>query len=378
MRAVICGAGVAGLTLATQLGRAGWDVIVLEHASGPPCDGFLIELADEGLTAAQRMGLFPKIKDVAEAVHRVRWINYSGALVADLDVRRSNGGAFMLLRGDLQRILLENVPPSVEVRFGFEVSGIRTSPAQVEVELHPVGKLTADLLIGADGIHSRIRELVFDDGGLSSRTLGYDAAAFAFEDEEMQLALGGRLTALSVPGRHIVLCPLRISKLAAMLVHRSTTAVPPADPVAHLRSVYGDLGWCVPSLLDHASEAADLQYEQTTQIKLPSWYRGRIGLLGDACHAYSLLPGQGTSFTLAGAAWLGTEITRAPSIEVAFAWYQNKLMGEIARRRAATRRTVQWLVPSNHLELTMRNTLLRLSALPPFNRLAHPVIGGMA
>jgi 2-polyprenyl-6-methoxyphenol hydroxylase-like FAD-dependent oxidoreductase len=175
-----------------------------------------------------------------------------------------------------------------------------------------------------------------------------------------------------------VLCPLPTGKIAAMLAHRSTAAVPPSNPVDHLRSLYGDLPWCVPSLLHHASQAADLQYEQTTQIKLPVWYRGRIGLLGDACHAYSLLPGQGTSFTLEAAAWLGTELARAPSIEIAFAWYQKRLMGEIARRRAATRKTVQWLVPNSHLELTIRNSLLRLSTVPPFNRIVHPVIGGLA
>jgi 2-polyprenyl-6-methoxyphenol hydroxylase-like FAD-dependent oxidoreductase len=378
VRAVICGAGVAGLTLAIQLGRAGWDVIVLEHASGPPGDGFLIELADEGLIAAERIGLLPKIKDVAEALARVRWVDEAGGVIADIDFRKSRGAAFALLRGDLQRMLLENLPSSVEVRFGFEVTDIRTRSDGVEVALHPIGRLSADLLVGADGIHSRIRELVFDDGGLSSKTLGYDAAAFTFEDEGLRRLLGGRLNALSVLGRHIVVAPLRSGKVATTLVHRSTTAVPPADPVAHLKAIYGDLRWCVPALLDHAGNAAELQYEQTTQIKLPCWFRGRIGLLGDACHAYSLLPGQGTSITLSAAAWLGTELTRAPSVDVAFAWYQGSLMGEVAKRRASTRKTVQWLVPSNHLELTVRNSLLRLSAVPALNRLVRPVIGGMA
>jgi 2-polyprenyl-6-methoxyphenol hydroxylase-like FAD-dependent oxidoreductase len=59
MRAVICGAGVAGLTLATQLGHAGWDVIVLERGSGPLCDGFLVELAHEGYLPAERMSPSP-------------------------------------------------------------------------------------------------------------------------------------------------------------------------------------------------------------------------------------------------------------------------------------------------------------------------------
>src|SRR5262249_37442877 len=176
----------------------------------------------------------------------------------------------------------------------------------------------------------------------------------------------------------IVICPLSSGKIAVTLIHRSTSAVPPADPVARLRSVYGNLKWCIPSLLDHASRAAELQYEQTTQIKLPTWYRGRIGLLGDACHAHSLLPGQGTSFTLAASAWLGTELIRAPSIDVALSCYQVRLMNEMAKRRASTRRTMQWLVPSNRADLTVRNGLLRLSRLPGVSRLLRPVSSGMA
>lgn len=378
MRAVICGAGVAGLTLATQLGRSGWKVVLLDHGSGPPGDGFLIELADEGLTAADRMGLSPKIREIAEPLTRARWRGESGGVIADIDLRKSRGPACTLLCGDLQRILLENLPPTVDVRFGFEVTDIRSRPDGVDLALRPNGRLTADMLVGADGVHSHIRKLVFDDSGLSSRTLGYDAAGFTFGDERVRGVLGGKLNALSVLGRHIVVAPLRAGRVAATLVHRSRTPVPPADPVAHLRSVYGDLGWCVPALLDHAGEAGELLYEQTTQIKLPCWYRGRIGLLGDACHAYSLLPGQGTSITLAAAAWLGTELTLAPSIDVAFAWYQSRLMGEVARRRVSTRRNVQWLVPGNHLDLTLRNGLLRLSAVPALNRLVRPVIGGMA
>ena len=377
MRAVICGAGVAGLTLAIQLGRAGWHVVVLEPRSELSRDGFLIDLTGEGLHAAERIGLIPGIKAVAERVRRVRWVDQTGTQIVDVNIRRAGPAGFALLRGDLQQILLSSLPPNVEVRFGCGISAIRAGSDHVEAAVHPSGSVTADLLIGADGVQSRIRELVFDDGGLSSRTLGHDAAAFAFEDSEIRQMLAGTLTAVSIPARHVVLCPLPTGKIAAILVHRSTAPVPPADPVGHLRSLYSDLGWCIPSLLQYASEAADLQYEQTTQIKLPCWYRRRIALLGDACHAYSLLPGQGTSFTLAAAAWLGNELVRSSSIDVALAWYQNRLMGEMAKRRVATRKSVQWLVPKNRLELTMRDTLLRLSALPAFGRLLYPLSGGM-
>jgi 2-polyprenyl-6-methoxyphenol hydroxylase-like FAD-dependent oxidoreductase len=167
-------------------------------------------------------------------------------------------------------------------------------------------------------------------------------------------------------------------KIAAMFIHRTSGLVPPAHPALHLSQIYGDLKWCVPTLLRHAAVADDLRYEPAAQIKLPAWHRGRIGLLGDACHAYSLLPGQGASVAMDAAFWLGTEMIRAPSVEAAFSWYQNWLSSEIASRRASTRRAAHWLVPATRTDLAMRNGLLRLARVPGVARFLQPVVTGIA
>jgi 2-polyprenyl-6-methoxyphenol hydroxylase-like FAD-dependent oxidoreductase len=382
MRAVICGAGVAGLTLATQLGRAGWKVVLLERESGPGEGGYLVDLAGEGLLAAQHMGLLTEIRETAQPVSRVCWVDGTGKIIANVGIEGAGSSsgisALKILRGDLERVLLQNLPPSVDLRFGFDVTEVRTPPGQVELALRPGGRLTADLLIGADGIHSHIRDLVFGDGGLWSRALGYDTAAFVFEDRDIRRRLAGTLTVFSVPGRHIVLCPLRSGQTAATLIHRSSSMTPPREARDHLQRVYADLKWCIPALLHHASRATELRYEQAVQIKLPLWHRGRIGLLGDACHAYSLLPGQGSSIAMAAAFRLSEDLVQAPSVDVALGWYQMHLAGEMARRRAFTRRTAQWLVPASRAELAFRNAVLRIAPLPGVQRLLGPAVAGIA
>jgi 2-polyprenyl-6-methoxyphenol hydroxylase-like FAD-dependent oxidoreductase len=376
VRAVICGAGVAGLSLATQLARAGWEVVLLERDAGPCDGGYLVDIAGEGLMAAERLGLVRVLRERAEQVSRVCWVDASGNTIANVD--SEGDGALKMLRGDLEQALLENLPPSVDLRFGFDVSEVRTPEGRVEVTLRPGGKLTADLLIGADGIHSRIRDLVFGDGGTWSRTLGYDTAAFVFEDPNVRDRLGETLTVLSVPERHIILCPLRSGKIAATLIHRSASMTPPGDPAEHLRRVYGDLEWCIPAVLAHAGKATDLRYEQAAQIKLPAWHRGRIGLLGDACHAYSLLPGQGSSIAMAAAYRLGQDVLQAPSVDVALGWYQIHLAEEMARRRACARRAAEWLIPASRSRLAFRNAMLRTAHLPGVQRLLGSAVGGVA
>jgi 2-polyprenyl-6-methoxyphenol hydroxylase-like FAD-dependent oxidoreductase len=376
VRAVICGAGVAGLSLATQLARAGWEVVLLERDAGPSDGGYLVDIAGEGLQAADRMGLMHVLRERAEHVPRVCWVDGTGNTIAN--VESDGAGALKMLRGDLEQALLENLPPSVDLRFGFDVNEVRTPQGRVEITLRPGGKLTADLLIGADGIHSHIRDLVFGDGGTWSRTLGYDTAALVFEDADVRRHLGGTLTVLSVPERHIILCPLRSGKIAATLIHRSTAMTPPSDPKDHMRRVYGDLEWCIPAVLAHARKATDLRYEQAVQIKLPAWHRGRIGLLGDACHAYSLLPGQGSSIAMAAAYRLSQDILQAPSVDIALGWYQIHLAGEMARRRACTRRAAEWLMPASRSRLAFRNAMLRTASLPGVQRLLGSAAGGVA
>lgn len=378
MRAVICGAGVAGLSLATQLARAGWDVVLLERDVGPGEGGYLVDISGEGLLAAEHMGVLPLLRERAEQVSRVCWVDGSGNRIANVDVDTDGLSALKMLRGDLEQALLENLPPSVDLRFGFDVREVRTPEGRIEVTLRPGGTLTADLLIGADGIHSHIRDLVFGDGGVWGRTLGYDTVALVFEDAEVRRHLGGMLTVLSVPGRHIILCPLRNGKVAATLIHRSASITPPSNPTEHLRSVYGDLEWCIPAVLDRACKATDLRYEQAMQVKLPAWHRGRIGLLGDACHAYSLLPGQGSSIAMAAAYRLSQDIRQAPSLDIALGWYQIHLAGEMARRRACTRRAAEWLVPASHSRMVVRNAMLRTASLPGIKGLLGSAIGGVA
>jgi 2-polyprenyl-6-methoxyphenol hydroxylase-like FAD-dependent oxidoreductase len=352
---------------------------VIERGAHPRGGGFLVDLEAEGLASAERLGLLPRLRTVGEQISAVRWVDRYGNRVAELSVLARRGSEtsqpIKLLRADLEKALLESLPREVEVCFGDDIVEVRTPPGHVEIALRSGRRINADILVGADGVHSHVRDLVFGDGSVWSRNLGYDAAACVFEDSGLRELVQGRVTIVSAPRRQIELCRLRTGRIAANFVFDTAHLTSRGSPRERLQQVYGDLRGCVPRILENTVKADDLRYEQAVQIKMPTWHRGRVALLGDACHAFAMLPGQGSSVAIAGAYCLGRELAHSKSVKNAFAWYQNRLMGEIAHRRVAARRGVQWLVPSTEAKLALRNAFLRMASQRSLRRLIRPLLG---
>ncbi len=312
MNAVICGAGIAGLALAARLAHAGWQVTVIEPATALHNEGYMVDLFGSGFEAASRMGLLPALREMSFEFEAARWVNGAGRTTARLPYRlilsMFEGRLLSLLRGDLQRAVLAELPSSVQLRFNCAVTQVRAPVGAVEVHLSTGETLRSDVLIGADGIHSRIRDLVFGDGASWFRFLGFHTAAFVIDAPDLNQELKHELHLVSVPGRQVGLYPLRDGQVAATFVRRAAHSAPPRSPAEALAEAYGDLNWRVPMVLERAQTLPWLVYEQVGQVVMAHWTRGRIALLGDACQAVSLLPGQGASLSLAAAYVLGEEL----------------------------------------------------------------------
>jgi 2-polyprenyl-6-methoxyphenol hydroxylase-like FAD-dependent oxidoreductase len=378
VKAVICGAGIAGLALASRLAAAGWDVTVLESAPSLHNEGYMVELFGSGFEASSRIGLLPAIREVSYDFDAIRWVSSAGRTNARLRYSTLqslfDGKLLSLLRGDLQRAVLEFLPQSIELRFSQRVVQVRAPVGAVEIQLATGEVERADVLIGADGIHSRIRDLVFGDGSSWFRFLGFHTSAFVVEAPELSAELKNELHIVSVPGRQVGLYPLRNGQLAATFVRRAPNSAPPRSPHEALAEAYGDLQWRVPDVLEAAKSLPSFVYEQVGQVVMAHWTRGRIALLGDACQAVSLLPGQGASLSLAAAYVLGEELARDDDVKAALVRYEHRVRPPLIQMRRAGRRGADWLVPSTGTGLAARNALLRLASRPGFSRLLRPAI----
>ena len=380
MKVVVCGAGIAGLTAAWGFAHAGWDVVLLEKASGPREEGYMIDFFGPGFAVAEQMGLVSVLTELAYAVPQAVWVDAQGRRQATLDYARlqraEKGRLLSLMRGDLERALYGALPSGIERRFSCSLSAIHPSADGVAVELAGGERLRADVLVGADGIHSEVRALAFGPEERYFRYLGYHTAAFIFNDASVEAALDRRVWMISVPGREVGLYAIRDGRIACFFVHATADPRRPGDPLAELGRVYGDLDWLVPATLAGGKAAAAIYYDQVAQIALDDWCRGRVVLVGDAAYAVSLLAGQGASLAMAGAYRLAESVGRSASIEQGLALYQRRLRPLVEKKQATGRRAAQWIVPRDRRHILMRNWSLKLARLPGVSRLiARSLVG---
>lgn len=378
MKAIIGGAGIAGLALAAQLGKAGWKVIVADAAPAPRDEAYMIDLFGSGYEAARRMGMLPRLLKDQYVFRGIRWLNGAGHSSAflrrEMLVSLLGGRLLSLLRGDLERAVLEELPPDVDVRFNCPIVQVRVPTGGVEVLLANGQTERADVLIGADGIHSRIRELVFGDSASWIRMLGLDTASLAIDAADLNSDLANELQILSVPGRQVAFHPLRSGKVAVSFLRRTSSRLVSKSAYQALSEAYGDLNWRVPLVLERARELTSLMYEEVGQVVMAHWCRGRVALLGDACQAVTLLPGQGASLSLAAACVLAEELCGPLPVKEALLQYEHRVRPELIRMRRAGRRAAEWVVPATAAGIMARNAAIRLSSRPGLARLLRPVM----
>ncbi|MCM3485844.1 FAD-dependent monooxygenase [Kocuria rosea] len=368
MRAVVCGAGIAGLALAGCLGRRGWDVVVLERAPRPREQGYMMDFFGPGWDAAEEMGVLPAVLELGYRVERLSYVDDRGRDRAGLPFARFahalDGHLVSVMRPDLERVLREHARGVAELRYGRRVAGVRQRPGGAGAVLDDGTVLDADLVVGADGVHSAVRRSAFGPEERFRRWLGLHTAAFVVDDPEVCRQVGDRFCLTDSVDRAMGFYGLRDGRLAVFAVHRAAAPSLPADPRESLRAVHGSLGWIVPRVLAACPGGDRLYYDQVVQVELPRWSSGRVVLLGDSGQAVSLLGGQGASLGIAGAWLLAERLDRAGSVEEALTGWERVWRPVVAEKQRVARGGAQWFLPSSRARRQVRRLALRLAALP--------------
>ena len=351
-RILISGAGIAGPTVAYWLNKHGFTPTIVETAPQLRAGGFAIDVRGLGVDIVKKMALWPQVRSLSTNLQKFVFVDDDDRAVAVVKAGALRRALQMeefwveVMRTDLSRILYDQTRQTVEFLFGDSIKSLSDDGDGVDVSFESGAERRFDLVIAADGQSSNVRDLAFGEDASFEKYLGYYVAVAAIENSELPLH-----TALnySEPGRGIYLYrPTDKNEALAFFwfTQKEKLDCSPHEPVRQkeiLAQGMQGMGWKAPELVAKAMDVSDLYFDTVSQIRMPSWSKGRVALLGDAAFAPSLLTGQGTQLALTSAYILAGKLKLAQGDhERAFGAYEAALRPLVE----ATQKQIRHTAPS--------------------------------
>ena len=350
IRVLVSGASIAGPALAHWLHRRGAEVTVVEQSPGLRPGGQAVDARGVAKEVIRRMGLDAAVRAACTDTAGAYTVDADGNVLETYRADDNDGDGYIseieVLRGDFSQVLYDDTRDGIEYVFGDRIAELTQDADGVDVRFASGERRGFELAIGADGLHSALRAMVFGPREQFVRHLGLVLAFYTVPNE---FGLDRWLIDYQEAGRSAGLRPVRdASRAIAMLSFPAPDFdIDYRDVEAQkqlLREQMAAFGWLTPRILAHLDEAPDFYLDQVAQVVMERWSKGRVGLLGDAAFSASPMSGAGTGLALVGAYMLAGELAAANWDPAAgFAGYEDRMRSYVEANQEIGRLHVQTL-----------------------------------
>jgi 2-polyprenyl-6-methoxyphenol hydroxylase-like FAD-dependent oxidoreductase len=371
MRILISGASIAGPVLAYWLTRHDFDVTVVERAPTlRKTGGHAVDLFNPSMEISAKMGVLPRIEALATGTDTLTLYREGGHRPARIDLTKIVGAAsdrhVEIMRDDLSEVYYEAGHDQVEYLFGDSITAISLDG---RVTFEHAAPRRFDVVVGADGLHSNVRRLIFgEEAGLTRFIGGYLAVvstpkALAQHGEMLGHVGVGRLAAI-YSAEH-----LDDARVVFMFRSKKELAYDHRDTLRQkelLRDAFAGMHPQVDRWLAEIDQTPAFYFDSISQLQLDSWSRGRVTLVGDAGYCPGPAVGGSTSLAVLGAYVLAGELAQAHGdYERAFRAYEQEMAETVRRSRAFARGAAKTVIPSSPAAVWAITRGLQLVSLLP-------------
>ena len=360
---LISGASIAGLSTAWWMNHLGYKVTVVEIANKPRTTGGAVDIQDAAIEAVKRMGIFEQLKLHQLNVERIIFKNAEDVMEGSISLTNDDAelpdDEIEIERDKFVDVLFSKLKNEVEFLFENSVTVLDEINEGIQVTFKNGSKRTFDLVLGCDGIHSGIRRIWFGpESGYSHFLEAYSSITIL----NKLLVKQKTMEMHNVPDKAVMLNAYKNKTDIIFCFNSPKEIIYDYRDIEQQRKIIQDqfagVGWRCPELLAEINNSDNFYFDKFCQIKMPSWTKSRVALVGDAGYCASPAAGMGASLSIIGATALADALEKYDgNFESAFQDYNKTLRPFIEEVQATAEQNVrESFIPRTEEAIQKRNT----------------------